>query len=381
MDSREEAYLCLIGQEGYLEDRLRLSENRAPLTYALARGTVKMRRALDFLALQLTKEGRLPKKKREIELFRLCLFQHFYLEKIPLFALVDEGVKLAKKYTSPHFAKFLNASLRRLETHTLTLPIGNDPESVAIRLSYPIHFVKKMVKLPYGVASLEAMNQPPRLFARKMGTFDALEIEGADVNRFTASSEYYIQDKTPIALMQALSLGIEKAPRTILDLASSPGGKLLLASDLFPKASLTANDITEEKLAKLGENLERFGKVAKLTCFPAENYPLNEQFDLVIADLPCSNSGVLGRRAEARWRLDQEGNLSDIQFSILKRAKDLLSPNGELWYLTCSILPEENERMAERVTKELGLAIKMPNLTRYPQNGEDGGFAVSFKRV
>jgi len=114
-----------------------------------------------------------------------------------------------------------------------------------------------------------------------------------------------------------------------------------------------------------------------------ENLHLDQKFDLIILDVPCSNTGVLHKKVEARWGLSKDHihGLCDLQFHLFKHALDLLSDEGKIWYLTCSILSAENESFVEKVTKELPVALDGKTYKVLPdEQGWDGGFGCVFKK-
>jgi 16S rRNA (cytosine967-C5)-methyltransferase len=197
-----------------------------------------------------------------------------------------------------------------------------------------------------------------------------------------ASENYYIQNATPTLLFKALAENA-KPTKNILDLCACPGGKLLLAHDTFPEASLYANDLTERKIRTLKENIEKYHLDVKTECGPGESYPAGRLFDLIIVDAPCSNSGVLNKRPEARWRLTPENTkqLAHIQKALLRHALTLLNDGGEVWYMTCSILNDENERLIKAVCEECNAEMRMMKTILPDAKGLDGGFAAAIKKL
>jgi len=173
-----------------------------------------------------------------------------------------------------------------------------------------------------------------------------------------------------------------KAPARILDLCASPGGKLLAAHDLFPQAKLYANDVSPEKIMRLSQNLAKYGVKADLNCGQGEDYQSSELFDLIILDVPCSNSGVLNKRPEARWRLTPKviEGLRQTQSRLVKHAADLLAPGGVIWYLTCSILKSENEEMIEDVIQHDRLEKVFSKIVLPNYEGWDGGFGCVLRK-
>jgi 16S rRNA (cytosine967-C5)-methyltransferase len=187
-----------------------------------------------------------------------------------------------------------------------------------------------------------------------------------DLSTITQRSDCTIQNVTQAQLMQRLAQGVQTAPKRILDLCAAPGGKTLMLRDLYPDAWILANDISAKRLERLHENQRKYGMAQQISCLAASDLQTDQLFDLVVVDAPCSNSGVLHKRPEARWRLDQPNNLQETQRELLTQARRLLAPGGVIWYLTCSILSCENQQ----ITGQPGQLI-LPN-----SEGWDGGYAA-----
>lgn len=391
MKAREAAYqaiLASVREEKFAIDSL--EEWRAAtqpsnidfrLAHQLAFGTIQMALALDYQAKMLVSKGRLPAKLKEKILLRLSLYQYYFLEKIPLYAIVNESMELAKKYCHPTFVSFLNAFLRKLESTTLNLPKEEHAHALSTRFSYPIFFVQTLLD-EYGSQTsktiLQLGNEPAKVMARNRKSGDMIKIESTEHLQKTAQdTNFYIQNATPAHLVQTLAQNTQP-PQAILDLCSSPGGKLIAVHDLYPNAKLFANDISEAKVQQLRQNCLKYQIDANITCMPGELYPSEKKFDLIICDVPCSNTGVLNKRPEARWRLSEERlkQLIQKQKQLIAHAISLLTPEGELWYMTCSILSEENEEIFKSFSNlKLRKQVKiLPN-----SDGWDGGFAAALK--
>lgn len=410
---REAAYLSLLAsvrEESFLSDTLlkwKVKMNPSMKDNNLAReiayGTARMALALDYLATQLTNKKKLSLKLKEKVLLRTALYQHFYLERIPLYALVNETIEIGKKYCHESFVKFLNASLRRLSEVEPELPKGETVPELSIRYSYPAYYVQELVQ-NFGLDKAEQImkvgNQPsPMMFRiRPRSKRHIDEIDGIDlltgtrapigilndvtlIGEIVDSSNYYIQNVTPAELIHVLSQEC-KEPTKILDLCSSPGGKLIGVHDQFPKAELFANDVSADKLKPLSENCAKYGVSATLSSCRGEQFPVDQTFDIVILDVPCSNSGVLNKRPEARWRLSQKTleHLEEIQHQLLKHALELIAEDGEIWYMTCSILKKENVRFIQRVCDLYSLEVRMQEAILPNDIGWDGGFACALRR-
>ncbi len=382
--SRETAFLALCeahrneGAQGVFLSQLLPPKDA--LAREIALGVERRLFTLDYIARQLTDRGELALKSKEKMLLRMGIYQHLFMDKIPDHALVFEHVELAKKHCHHRFVKFLNASLRKLLSQEWTLPSGDDPEALSLRFSYPLFFVEKLLRtydLEKTKRILEKLNQVPPLTVRKRFTNEIEEISRDEIEKYIDDNAYYFQSRSQALLIQKLAGISEKKPSKILDLCAAPGGKLIAVSECFPEAILFANDSSSVRIERLRENLKKYQVASEISCFDAAAYPQKEQFDLILLDVPCSNSGVLHKRPEARWRISKKTllQLTQLQWKILQHATKLLAPGGEIWYMTCSILPDENENIIQRACRDLGLQASPP-IKFLPIEESEGAFGV-----
>ncbi len=410
MNSREAAFLallyslkgeCFISEfldEWFLKDQPFQQDYH--LAHQIAYGSSQMALALDFLVLQVSKKKRVHLKVKERALLRTALFQLYFLDKIPIYAVLYETIEIAKKYFHRYFISYLNAILRKVSEVRIKLPQDHDKQSLSIRYSYPQDFVEELSKtfgLENTVKILESGNQPALVMARIRNeveipnnwillseeTVKMAIIPRDEVMNVARSRDFFIQNITPAYLLGSLCKQIGNVPQRVLDMCASPGGKSVLIHDFFPSATLYANDVSPMKLQKLNENFQKYDIQAHVSCSEGEKLEFKEKFDLIILDVPCSNTGVLNKRPEARWRLNDDHylQLEKIQFSLLEQSSKLLKPEGEIWYMTCSILPRENEMMASKACQNLHLKMKWSMGIVPNEQGWDGGFACSFSPV
>lgn len=347
-----------------------LSMRDFALAYELASGVVRRKNTLDTMAVKLLAT---PKKRPEKVLLRLCLYQMLFLDRIPDFAIGDEMVGLAKRYTSVVYAKFLNSFLRKnLSNCSL------DDLTELEKLSYPDFFSDRLVARYGKNKALEIMelgNTKVPHFARDRQEMTMVALDGKNLDDFATNKRYYIQNPTQFAIYSELKNGLKAIPKSILDLTASPGGKTILLHDFFPDAVLFANDLNDKKVAKLKENLKKYKIDATLSAASGLQFPEYRKFDLVVVDAPCSNTGCLYKCPEARWRLNaKELEASvDLQRKLLQKAINIVAPGGTIWYSTCSILPEENEELVASIPqlKVLSQTLVLPN-----KEGNEGGFGA-----
>lgn len=391
------AYGSALAERGFMESSLeKWKEKCSPkecdvrLAQEIAYGTCRRQKTLDYY---LSKYCELPRKKKEKALLRQALYQMVYMDRVPAYAIVDAACQIAKKHVSRPFSGFLNALLRRIDVKSLSLPTGNSLEEISIRTSFPTFLVEQVTEAFGKERAEELLRCQNEVFlpqARCRGedplTQELLLLEKkhylipkrALLQRVADSSSFYIQNRTPAFLMEMLVGCLEKPPKTVLDLTASPGGKLLLAYDLLEGASFVANDVSGEKRSRLEQNCQKYGIECEVTEHLGQEYPLERQFDLLLLDAPCSNTGVLHKRPEARWRVSESSLAAHValQTALLERGAKLLAPGGVIFYMTCSILPEENEKLLARVCKTLGLVCVQKRLILPDEKGLDGGFGA-----
>jgi 16S rRNA (cytosine967-C5)-methyltransferase len=170
------------------------------------------------------------------------------------------------------------------------------------------------------------------------------------------------------------------SPKRVLDLCAGLGTKAIQMARAWPNAEVTASDLDMAKLAKLAQRAKQLG----ITIRPVGARELAGSFDVVLADVPCSNTGVMARRVQSRWRWPQLDlpRLLATQGELLDRGRQLLAPGGTLAYATCSIDPRENQGITEAALvqfptlKKLAEQLTLPSFSDQPHQTHDGGFYV-----
>ena len=357
------------------------------LAQELAFGVVRWRSTLDWL-IQRKTTGRAQKPILQT-LLRLGLYQLFWLDRIPPHAAVHETVELAKQSGCAHQAGFLNAVLRGYErerevTRTLLENLrNNDP---ATSYSHPNWLVTRWSRR-WGMEStiqlLDWDNSPPETCIR-INTLktdaptllpkwqeESVEFEPIRHDWFPDNLVFQLRSHPPLATLPSFQdgacyvqdpstlLAVEwlqpKPGETILDACAAPGGKTTyIAQRMQNDGSILAEDLDAGRLKLVEENCQRLGVTCVETrASSAEAMPESE-FDRILIDAPCSNTGVMRRRVELRWRIRQEElqRLRKTQLNILRRTAPRLKPGGTLVYSTCSLEPEENRGVVDTFLTE-----------------------------
>ena len=173
---------------------------------------------------------------------------------------------------------------------------------------------------------------------------------------------------------------------TVLDLCAAPGGKTTHLAELMGnQGRIVACDVDEQRLATVLELCRRLGVsiVEPVRLQPGRGEePPPGPFDAVLVDVPCSNTGVLGRRPEVRWRLRPEDlrHLVTLQTKLLLQAGERVRPGGEIVYSTCSIEPEENRQVVEAVLRGMRELELEAEEEQVPGRPADGGYWARLRR-
>jgi len=172
---------------------------------------------------------------------------------------------------------------------------------------------------------------------------------------------------------------------SILDLCAAPGGKTAYIAQLMQnQGRLIAHDTDPQRLKLIDENCARLGVTCAETVLPEALDLRPSTLDRVLVDAPCSNTGVMRRRVDLRWRIRPEEirRLRKVQDELLRQAAPLLKPGGTLVYSTCSLEPEENRESIEQFLREqpdFRLADQRELLPFV--DGVDGAYIARVERV
>lgn len=383
--------------------------------------TLGIMRELAPLRWMISKLSRKP-PTLFVESYLLCaLYEIFYMRQPALHAIVNETVDSIKPHR-PREAGFVNALLRAAirQKDDLLTRLAAQPDD--IRWSHPAYLVERWIAT-YGRDKAEAMtkwdNQPAGIIVRinpyrtTMEAFSALlkadgitsiphkmcpELfltisRGIDITRLPGFRDglFWVQD--PATHNAFLHMDIQP-DQQILDACAAPGGKsLAIAAALKESGALISMDVHEDRLPELKQNFERipFTNVSIIqgdAARPEESDALKAVtpdggFDRILLDVPCSNSGVLQRRPDARWRFSANRlkKLVKRQRRILSTIAPLVKIGGTIVYSTCSIDPEENEKQIETwlAANPAFACIKQTLLLPGDKNC-DGSYAATLQR-
>jgi 16S rRNA (cytosine967-C5)-methyltransferase len=340
------------------------------------------------------------------DILRLGLYQVFIL-KTPEHAAVHETVAIAPQKQR----SIVNAVLRAAIRQRSELLARTDAQPLFVRMSHPEFLVERWQQ-HFGAECTKELckwnNQPAPMYGRinriktDPRTFlqlypDSRALPGKqDFVEFNAlpaaaldSGHCYIQDPSTLIACQLLD---PKPGEKILDACAAPGGKTSYLAQLVQnRGTIIACDRDTKRLEILKDNLSRLGTtIVRIVCHdwtrdhPPKGITSVAPFDRVLVDAPCTNTGVMRRRIDVRWRL-QLGDLTRMpneQFRIMCAVVQLLKPGGALVYSTCSLEPEENEQVVRRLLSELpGLRLEAQRDSLPFRDDFDGAFAAKLVRT
>ena len=429
--------------ENLLETALsasRLAPADRGLCHELVCGVVRWQATLDCLIARKTDPARQQRPALK-NLLRLGLYQIFWLDRIPPHAAVHETVELAKHSGYGAQAGFINAVLRGYlrevdEIRKILADMKNSQP--ALGWSHPEWLVEKW-RRQFGSDKasklLEWNNVPPNTFARVnalkfvAGTQevqpdsghgnavkqmkDAGDLlarwrdENVDYDFFTRdwtgeNLAFELKSHPPLARLESLRDGwfylqdpstllapvwLDPRPgESVLDLCAAPGGKTTFMAQLMNnQGRIVARDLDPNRLKLVKENCLRLGATCVDTRLHGTlSQPQPATFDRILIDAPCSNTGVLRRRVDLRWRIQaaEIERLRATQLDLMKQAAAQLNPGGALVYSTCSLEPEENSEVVKQfLTAHPDYKLEAERQLLPFADGVDGAYVARLKRA
>jgi len=323
-------------------------------------------------------------------LLRMSAYQIFFMEAVPDAAVCDEAVKLAKKRSFGSLQGYVNGVLRNLSRQkgSIVYPdVEKEPvKAFSVLYSMPAWLVEHFLCL-YGRETTERLLQAflesrPVTVRLEEGLTEkergalldswkqkgvmvkehpylpyAVQIEKTEGIRHLPGYEEGLFAVQDISSMLAVEAAGVCRGQTVLDLCAAPGGKSLhAASRLAGTGSVLSFDITEAKLLRMEENRRRMRKENMKTAIGDARIYREELYqcaDVVLADVPCSGLGVIGRKPDIKYHVTKQSlmEITALQKEILQNAAAYVRPGGILLYSTCTIAPQENEEIVEWICR------------------------------
>ncbi|HUD14419.1 MAG TPA: transcription antitermination factor NusB [Terracidiphilus sp.] len=382
--ARKAAFDVLLAVErghSHSDDLLRgkavslLSSADRNLATALVLGVIRWQIRIDHQLQSLLKR---PNGKLDAEVriaLRLGAFQILHMDRIPARAAIDESVELAKQAGHRFASGMVNAVLRKLAGAPRVDYSEESATELALAEAHPAWMVERWVSL-YGFEAARAIcghgQTQPALILRLANPATEAELTQAGIvlepgrlltvartvvsGEVTSTAAFHdgrvrLQDEGSQLVAEIATANLNQGEGRILDACAAPGGKTLIVAERNPQARILACESSPPRLEQLRQ---RVGAHAdRIECRLADATQLNEDaaFDLVLADVPCSGTGTLGRNPEIRHRLHNADLVcqAERQRAILGAALRAVRSSGRVVYSTCSLEPEENEQVVAAV--------------------------------
>lgn len=397
-------------------------------------GTIERMLTIDYVINQYSKVPVNKMKPFIRSLMRMSVYQILYLDKVPDSAACNEAVKLAVKRGFGPLKGFVNGVLRNIARGKESIEYPDRRKglgkALAVIYSMPENLTELLLS-QYGEEKAEAilqgylMERPVcvRLSERlseteKAQVFDNWKVLGIEAKKhpwlpyayelWQAGSLredvnfnnglYTVQD---VSSMLIGEIADYKTGDYVVDVCSAPGGKALHACDKLGNSGIVdARDVSDSKTELILENKDRMcarNLQVKVWDARIKDEAVLHKADVVLLDIPCSGLGVIGRKPEIKYRLEQEslGELDILQKEIADSVCSYVKPGGIMIYSTCTLRKEENEKMVSYLTEKHGFTLESLNpylvkelhstdtekgyLTLLPGEKSDGFFMARLK--
>lgn len=423
--NRKTAYLTLMDVESKkaysnlaLNHQIKVTRPNSPaFVRELVYGVLERKLTLDYYLDQLVVDGIDSLRKQELTILRMGLYQLGYMDSVPEYAGVSESVALAKRYCKSK-AGLVNGVLREYLNRRIRmrLPDRNEDEIryLSIKYSYAPWIIEKWLKyykMGFVEQLLEAGNQRPPMTIRlnwlkiiKRDLIEQLEDRGFEVEegklcqnalivkggRLLETEHYKMglftpQDESSMLVAEKLN---PQHGDLIIDVCAAPGGKTTaIAERMNNTGKIIASDIYRRRLDQVDREAKRLGILnIETRAWDATRVDSTflEKADRVLVDAPCSGLGVVRRKPEIKYKekTPEIDLLPQKQLAILSASSEYVKPNGTLVYSTCTINPEENEKVVNEFLSRYPWFRKEERTLLLPNvNGTDGFFICVMKRL
>lgn len=366
----------VLDKYNYLEERDKAFIKR------LTEGTIERRTELDFY-LDACSSVPVRKMKPLIRcLMRMSVYQLLYMDNVPDSAVCNEACKLAQKRKFGSLKGFVNGVLRSIARQKENLPLpdaaSKPMEYLSVKYSMPMWIVELWVN-SYGKERTERMLEGllaihPVSLRFKTTLSDAerdelvnrMEQTGAKLTKsgvlpylYTVENTeqiaglpgyeegmFVVQDASSAMAVEAAGI---KAGDYVVDICAAPGGKSMLAAEKADR--VLSRDVSDAKVALIEENIARMGLdniTVEVHDATVRDESLKGQADVLLADVPCSGLGVMGKKRDIKYHITPEKitSIGELQRAIINSSWNYVKQGGVLLYSTCTINPGENEQMA-----------------------------------
>lgn len=386
--SKENTYCHLLIRD-VLKKYDYLEKREKAFIKKVTEGVIERKIELDYV-INLFSNTKVNKLKPLIrEVLRMSVYQILYMEQVPDSAVCNEAVKLVEKRKFFQLKGFVNGVLRNIARNKASISY----QDISIKYSMP-EWLVQYLEASYEKETVEKilasfLEEKPVSIRMKESLTDEqkavllceMEKEGIEVKKQEylpyayelkkaeglqniegfLRGDFTVQDISSMLVTECADV---KANQVVLDLCAAPGGKSMhIAEKLQGTGTVYSFDVSDRKVDYILENAKRLGyenvvaKVQDATSFFEE---LVEKGDIVLADVPCSGIGVIGKKCDIKYRINEEeiAKIVTLQKQILKNAWKYVKKGGTFIYSTCTISKEENENMLQWLLENAPLELE-----------------------
>lgn len=352
---------------GKIFEKDELSDDDRALANEIAFGILRHREEIDQI-IKETFTGDFSASDPILKnILRIAVYQYLFLDRIPVYAVVNEAVNLGRTIKEK---ALINAVLRSVIRNKKVQSM-REPQVWVLRKiieAYPVEgerIIASFKNRPIPYIRINMLNTTPAAVEQKlkeMGIeskpgnwlteYRSINRLGSIINNSLLKQGWIsIHDEAQGMICRLLD---PKPKEQIIDVCSAPGSKTTYIAELMKNQGIIiACEVSAARLRLVVENAERLGlSIIKYVLADGQRFLVND-FDKVLVDAPCTNSGVIAKRPEVKERVNKKvlARLSNLQHNLLSNASKFLKVGGAIVYSTCSILPRENEEVVEKFLK------------------------------
>ncbi len=379
----------------YLDKR-----DRAFIT-RITEGTLENRIYLDYVINQVSNIKVAKMKPLIRNLLRMSAYQVLMMDSVPASAACNEAVKLAIKRSFSQLKGFVNGVIRAIIRNIDNMKFPNASEDLVeylhIKYSMPKWIIEQLV-VQYGVEDasriVKGFSEADKKICVRMNTskenasniIKRLEEEGITVEKsdiynnalyisdidFLENSEVFNEGLISVQDLSSMLVSVIADPKEgdlCLDMCAAPGGKSIHLYEIMNgKGKVIARDISEYKISLIEANIDRteaYGVEAQVFDATEIDMDMLGKADVVIADLPCSGLGVIGKKSDIKYNMTKEKQeeLVKLQRRMLDNAWQYVKKGGTLIYSTCTLNKEENIKNMRYIEEKYPL--KLVDVSKY----------------
>lgn len=333
-----------------------------------------------YLSYAVSKFVTKTPKPKVLLVLKIATYVSQNINSIPPFALTNECVEITKKVADKYTAGFVNATIKNIIKTKVNLPNPkvNFAKYLSVKYSYPTWYVDELIKnfgtkfteellafKPTTSTHIRVVRQTNTTLEQSVKMFiDLLQSNNIDYQLTQIGSTMYVdysellkhEDLTKYYVVQglpsivtALSVGVKPNDK-VLDATSAPGGKACLMAEVDESVRVTACDLHVHRVGLIRKYAQSLGlaNVRPLMCDATKyNAEWEQLFDCVLCDVPCSGMGVVTKKPDILLNRSMQdvNELAGLQYQILNNNAKYVKKGGVLVYSTCSIMPQENEKV------------------------------------